>query len=333
MTGTFQGADLQALRGLRMSMLAFVGDLAWCTARTTSTLDRLQWTGQDRHRFREDWEQLYRPAMRRVQDAVVFAADELEAHADEQDVVSSAPGGGLLPPPAVATAGATTGASTSTPAAAGASAPVAEPAREHTLGALSARYESNGDPGTVSTGRGDHGGVSYGMYQFSSTQGSAQEFVDGLRDTHPEYHAALDGLTPGTQEFSDVWRDLAARDPEGFAAAQHEAIERSHYEPQLRATEARLPGIDLENRSDAVRDVLWSTAVQHGGRTDDIFERAVAGRDVTTMTDAELISAVYAERGRDDGAAYFGRSSEAVRAGVMNRFRHEERDALRLLGE
>lgn len=323
MTGTFQGADLQALRDLRMSMLAFVGDLAWSTARVTSTLDRLRWTGQDRDRFREDWEQLYRPALRRVSDVVAFAADELEAHADEQEVAStSAPPATTVAEPAPAA-----------PAAAEPAAAPAEPAREHTLGSLSARYESNGDPGAVSTGRGDHGGVSYGMYQFSSTQGSAQEFVDGLRDTHPEYHAVLDGLTPGTQEFSDAWRDLAARDPEGFAAAQHEAIERSHYEPQLRATEERLPGIDLENRSDAVRDVLWSTAVQHGGRTDDIFERAVAGRDVTTMTDAELIRAVYAERGRDDGTAYFGRSSEAVREGVMNRFRNEERDALRMLGE
>ena len=53
----------------------------------------------------------------------------------------------------------------------------------------------------------------------------------------------------------------------------------------------------------------------------------------TLRQDAELIRAVYAERGRDDGAAYFGRSSEAVRAGVMNRFRNEERDALQMLGE
>ena len=328
MTGNFQGGDIQALRDLRLSMLAFVGDLAGCTATTTSTLDRLQWTGQDRNRFREDWEQLYRPAMRRVQDAVAFAADELEAHADEQEVASSVPAGGTVTSAVVA---GPVAASTSVPAGVPAAAPAAEP--EHTLGSLSARYESNGNPGAVSTGRGDHGGVSYGMYQFSSTQGSAQEFVDGLRDTHPEYHAALDGLTPGTPEFGEAWRELAARDPEGFAAAQHDAIERSHYEPQLRATEARLPGIDIANRSDALRDVLWSTAVQHGGRTDDIVERAVAGRDVTTMTDAELVRAIYAERGRDDGAAYFGRSSEAVREGVMNRFRNEERDALRMLGE
>ncbi|MBX9244351.1 peptidoglycan-binding protein, partial [Actinotalea ferrariae] len=207
------------------------------------------------------------------------------------------------------------------------------PAGAHDLGSLSRRYESNGDPGTVSTGRGDHGGVSYGMYQFSSTQGSAREFVEGLRDTHPEHHAALAGLRPGTPEFGAAWRELAARDPDGFAAAQHDAVERTHYQPQLRATEARPPGLDFEERSPALRDVLWSTAVQHRGRTDDIFERALAGRDVTALTDAEIIRSVYAERGRGDGSAYFPSSSAAVRAGVVNRFRQEERDALAMLGQ
>jgi len=73
--------------------------------------------------------------------------------------------------------------------------------------------------------------------------------------------------------------------------------------------------------------------VQHRGTTDDIFARAIAGRDVTELTDAEIIRAVYAERGRDDGAAYFRSSTENIRAGVMNRFRQEERDALAMLGE
>ena len=35
------------------------------------------------------------------------------------------------------------------------------------LGSLSAKYESSGNPGTVSGG-GDYGGVSFGAYQFSS---------------------------------------------------------------------------------------------------------------------------------------------------------------------
>ncbi|MEO7404886.1 MAG: hypothetical protein ABIU95_14560, partial [Burkholderiales bacterium] len=47
---------------------------------------------------------------------------------------------------------------------------------EH-LGKLSAKYESGGRAsGTVSSGKGDPGGVSYGSYQLSSKVGTAQKF-------------------------------------------------------------------------------------------------------------------------------------------------------------
>ena len=45
------------------------------------------------------------------------------------------------------------------------------------LGDLSALYESNGDPGCVSTGYGDLGGISYGAYQLASNTGSVEEFI------------------------------------------------------------------------------------------------------------------------------------------------------------
>ena len=35
------------------------------------------------------------------------------------------------------------------------------------LGSISQQYESNGDPGRVSSGDGDLGGASYGAYQFA----------------------------------------------------------------------------------------------------------------------------------------------------------------------
>lgn len=44
-----------------------------------------------------------------------------------------------------------------------------------TLGSLSAPYESSGNPGTVSTGNGDPGGVSYGTYQL--TTNNVKNFV------------------------------------------------------------------------------------------------------------------------------------------------------------
>ena len=50
------------------------------------------------------------------------------------------------------------------------------------LGDLSKKYESNGDPGTISSGYGDAGGKSYGMYQFSSTMGVVDNYVKWLRE-------------------------------------------------------------------------------------------------------------------------------------------------------
>ncbi len=311
-TETFQGADVQALRALRTTMQGVVAELQRSAATTSSALDALAWAGNDQSSFRTAWTEWFRPVMQSVSDAVTRAADQVEANAADQERASADNGTGGTG----GTTGTTLGART-----------------DPDLGALSRQYESNGDPGTVSTGRGDRGGVSYGMYQFSSTQGSVQEFVRGLRDTHPEYYAALNGLRPDTPEFNAAWRELARTDPTGFAAAQHEAIERTHYTPQLTATEQRIPGLDFEQRSPALRDVLWSTSVQHRRMTDDIFERALAGRDPATLTDAEIIRSVYAERGRDNGMAYFSGSSAAVRRGVVNRFRNEERDALGMLGQ
>src|SRR5574341_1024502 len=45
--------------------------------------------------------------------------------------------------------------------------PAASGSKPEELGGLSRKYESNGNPGMVSSGVGDHGGRSYGAYQFS----------------------------------------------------------------------------------------------------------------------------------------------------------------------
>ncbi|WP_084609546.1 LysM peptidoglycan-binding domain-containing protein [Archangium violaceum] len=210
--------------------------------------------------------------------------------------------------------------------------PAAQP--QAALGGLSRQYEARGGPGTVSSGQGDHGGVSYGSYQFATNNGSAQEFVNSLRTSHPDYHAALSGHAPGTEAFSTAWRDLAARDPQGFDQAQHDYIQATHYDVAAAGIQ-RNTGIDLSTRSAALRDVAWSTAVQHGpGRADDIFATALAGRDPATVTDEQLIQGIYAERGRRNGdgeLAYFSSSSADVQAGVAQRFVDEQATALGML--
>lgn len=204
------------------------------------------------------------------------------------------------------------------------------------LGTLSARYESNGDPGTVSSGRGDRGGVSYGSYQFATNTGSARAFANWLGRERPELGRALEGLHPGTPEFSNAWRRLARDHREDFQAAQHEYIASRFYEPARRNVERAVPGLDLGQRSRALNDVLWSVAVQHGQEgAANVFGRALQGRDVRNMSDEDIIRAVYQERGkrtRGGELYYFTSSSADVQAGVARRFRDELNDALEALG-
>jgi hypothetical protein len=207
---------------------------------------------------------------------------------------------------------------------------VAATAGDGKLGKLSKRYESNGHPGTVSRGKGDKGGVSYGSYQLATKPGTAKEFTHWLSQNHPNLAKSFAGLKPGTKQFGAAWKAVAARDPKGFEQIQHSFIKASHYDPQKLATEAKT-GIKFDKRSQALRDVLWSTAVQHRTGTASIFKAALHGHDPAKLSDAQIINAVYAERGRTNahgGLVHFGGSSSAVQQSVANRFHHEVKDAL-----
>ncbi|MBM7116429.1 LysM peptidoglycan-binding domain-containing protein [Archangium primigenium] len=226
-----------------------------------------------------------------------------------------------------------TPAPTPAPATSRPSAPAGAPPAGEVLGGLSRKYEARG-AGTVSTGKGDHGGVSYGSYQFATNNGSAQAFVNSLKTSHPQYHAALGGHEPGSKAFSAAWKDLAAKDPQGFDKAQHDYIQATHYDVGA-AEIKKATGLDVNTRSHALRDVAWSTSVQHGPKAaDDIFKTALKGRDPATVSDAQLIKDIYAERGRvraDGKLAHFPRSSTDVQKGVADRFKAESRDALAML--
>ena len=50
------------------------------------------------------------------------------------------------------------------------------------ISSLSAKYKSNGNSACVANNAGDLGGISYGKYQFASNVGSADKFVDWLKN-------------------------------------------------------------------------------------------------------------------------------------------------------
>ncbi len=200
-----------------------------------------------------------------------------------------------------------------------------------TSGALSAKYESgNRSYGTVSSGKGDAGGVSYGSYQLSSKVGTAQKFAD-------QYYADwFHGTKPGTDEFTKLWKQLAAeREPE-LAAYEHLFIADTHYQPFADRLRKEL-GFNVDEHSNALRDVAWSVAVQHGAGN-KIFARALAPaiqeNRLNKLDDREIIDLVYQERGRVDPKGtsfYFSRNSPQVQKAVLKRFQNERQDALKEL--
>ena len=203
------------------------------------------------------------------------------------------------------------------------------------LGELSAKYETGGrGPGTVSTGSGDPGGVSYGSYQMATKMGTVARFV---AQAGFKWAKDFQGLAPGTAPFTACWKRIAAAETAAFQSAQHAFIKKSHYD-LLAAKILGDDALDVNTRSRAVQDVVWSTAVQHGGGT-PIFHRAIANctaKPADANFDEQLIRAVYAERGRkkpDGNLAYFSKSSPRVQAGVAKRFKNEEQDALAMLAK
>lgn len=167
----------------------------------------------------------------------------------------------------------------------------------HRLGSLSEDYESGGrGPGTVSSGAGDPGGVSYGVYQLASKAGTLTAFMkaEGKR-----WAAEFGTATGGSAAFTTVWKAIAAREAGPFRDAQHAFIERTHYLPAVQAVLGR-KGIDLNTRHDAVRDATWSVSVQHGGAA-SILISAIDATDPTTARDApgydkKLVEAIYKAR-------------------------------------
>ena len=224
-------------------------------------------------------------------------------------------------------------ATTVVAAAAGAAAGALGEAIAEALGTLSAKYETGGrGPGVVSSGAGDPGGVSYGSYQMATKMGVPQKFV---KQPGFPWLADFQNLTAGTADFTACWKRIAANETDAFQKCQHEYIKKTHYD-LLAAKILSDDGLDVNTRSRALQDVVWSTAVQHGGAT-SMVHKALANvtcAKTDPAFDEQLIRAIYAERGRkkpDGNLVYFSKSSPNVQKGVANRFKNELTDALAML--
>ena len=210
---------------------------------------------------------------------------------------------------------------------------------EH-LGELCRKYES-GDPGSISSGAGDAGGKSYGVYQFASETGSLNSFIQWCQSSgssvYRDFGSRLNAAYEADENafgdhFDSVWTALADENHEGFFRAQQTYVGLRYYDPAVAGLEAAVPGFDIHNYSIALRNVIFSRSVQHGcgsasdrsgaiGLIMDAFDK-LGG--FANQPETVLIDAIYRESGKlvpaEQGAdpEYYMHGETAERYGVSN---------------
>lgn len=189
------------------------------------------------------------------------------------------------------------------------------------LGTTSEHYESGGrGPGVISSGRGDHGGASYGCYQLSSKLGVVQHYIK-----QSKYKNRFDGLQIGTQEFNSEWKSIAIEDKNGFSHDQYLFIKKTHYEAQLGFLAKH--GISINHKRAAIHDMIWSTSVQYGPYT-NLIVKAVTGLSFDSATDIQIITAV--QDYKHDNVETKFRSSRTLWPGLKARAISEKAKLLKL---
>jgi|TARA_B110000858_G_scaffold196903_1_gene256882 hypothetical protein len=201
------------------------------------------------------------------------------------------------------------------------------------LGSLSSKYESKGNPTAI--GYDSTGGWSYGTYQLATKTGGMKGYLAYLSRKYPGLYEELQSVggqpsaRNGTDTFKKSWETIMS-DPSA-AETQHSYAISQYFVPAADKV-TKSTGVDVRVKSKTLQDVLWSTAIQHGaGGCNRVFKNAIKGCGNTNPTDDALIVAVYNERARDNGMAYFGRSRSNIRQSVVKRFNNEKLDALKSL--
>jgi len=215
--------------------------------------------------------------------------------------------------------------------------PGLRPAQTAPAGNLAARFES-GEDGGASIGHTPVAGTCYGTFQIASGTPTYDNFIRYLKERAPDLSARLLGRGPANTGSSDgavpkEWRRIACEFPKRFDRLQYEFILSSHYRPAVAEIFAQT-GVDVSALSPASREVLWSTAVQHGvGGAVDIFVTAietikprVVEEPRVVYFEKALIEEVYRLRLRS-----FCHGPYVARGAMLSRYGREMAQALGLL--
>ncbi len=243
----------------------------------------------------------------------------------------------------------------------------ANTAETDALGNLAKKFESS-TKGSQAIGYDRNGGTSYGTYQLSSKAGTFDKFLTFLEKEEPEWAKTLRNAgkaNTGSRSGAvpAAWKKLCAENPERMKELEHSFIVESHYEPVLNYVGKKWN----DKISPALKEVIFSTAVQHGvAGAKRVIDQALsrmtqknaasdtasaeteqknnellmAGFEKETKSaqseentiqskehQAEFIKNIYANRKNK-----FASSTAAVQQAARSRFVREQNDALAMLG-
>ena len=187
-----------------------------------------------------------------------------------------------------------------------------KPWTEIDLGSLSQYYETgtNADPGRISNVDGDSGGTSYGLYMF--VEKTVTSFMDWLKKSDSAvYRGFGDRLYnayayntsgqyyPGFgSNFKNTWQEIGRNNRTEFAQAQTDFWRDTQYTQLVANVEGQYKGFDIDNYSNALKNVFWSRSVHHGvDGAYNVVTRAIDNRlgGFKMQSEAELIEAIYTE--------------------------------------
>lgn len=189
---------------------------------------------------------------------------------------------------------------------------------ERKIGDVVAEFES-GRRGvfSISSGRGDPGGKSYGKYQLASKVGTLQAWLRSSR-----YKQEFAGVPLAGGSFDKIYLKIAHREPEELEYDQWKFIKRTHYDPVRDM--ADVLGIDS---TPSINEFLWSSSVQHSRKGN----RSILSRVPNNLSERATLSALFESRKR----YVHGLRSlpSATQRAVLNRYEREEAKIVRELIE
>ncbi|MCB2293834.1 vgrg protein [Clostridium algoriphilum] len=197
------------------------------------------------------------------------------------------------------------------------------------VGYASAKYESNINPGTISNTSGDIGGKSYGAWQFSSKTGSLDSFIISLKTKDKDIYSKLTGAKAKDgnkfgENFDATWTSIARYNKDKFLKLQQNSIKENYYDSAAQSLKSKY-GFDISKKSEALKESLLSTVVQHGvGGALSVFSKLNLKN-----TDGNIINDLYNERQKVN--VYFKGSSAEIKESVYNRFTREKQDMLNMV--